>query len=852
MKSFTTIYCLLQTCLALAQSRPDSSSRLSDSIHRTLLNEVVITASRLPENFLRSPVTVEKASRRDFAVSAAPSFFDALEQVKGVQMITPSLGFRILNTRGFANTTNVRFTQLVDGMDIQSPHIGSPIGNVLGPSDLDIESVEIIPGMASALYGMNTVNGMAQFSTRDPFKSPGLSIQQRTALTHLGDANTSAKLFSETSLRWVKKFSNHWALRLNGTFTKGYDWMADNYSDINARANLSTGLTGKNNPGYDAVNSYGNESSNRRTLTLDGKSYVVARTGYKEQEVTDYHLQNVKGDAGIFYQNEHGTRFFYTYRFALLDNIYQRANRFRLSDYFLQQHALSFQHKAFQARAYFNNETTGNSYNLRSMAENLDRNSKPDNAWFADYSTFFNQAIQAGAMPPEAHQQARLAADQGRFEPGTPAFSDQLNKLRQINNWDQGAALKVTASFIHAEMQYNLTEQLLRRVKAITGLELLAGADHRSYIVVPDGNYFINPVKTGRNIVYGRTGAFLSANRNFRKDKLRLGAAVRADKNDYFKTLFHPRFTVMYAPNSNQSLRLAYQGGYRYPILFEAFSNVNSGGVKRVGGLPVMSNGIFENAWLQTSISAFQAAILKDMNQSGITRQEAIEKNKGLLKKNPYTYLQPEQVQSIDLGYKRILAKGKIFLDISIYGNRYRSFIAQANMSVPKTNNPDSIPVALSNSQGQFPYRMWTNSSTIVYQFGGSIGVTWKLPAGYQLNTHASYAKLQQSKNEDGLEDGFNTPGWMAFAAIANEKVFRNWGGSINLRWQNRYYWQSFLINGDVPAITTLDAQLSYRFTKQPLRLKLGASNLTNHYYYSILGGPSVGGMYTITATWEL
>lgn len=852
MKSLITICLLCYGCPGFAQSKPDSSSRLSDSIHRTILNEVVVTASRLPENLLRSPVTVEKASRHDFTVSSAPSFYDALEQVKGVQMITPSLGFRILNTRGFANTTNVRFTQLVDGMDIQSPHIGSPIGNVLGPSDLDIESVEIIPGMASALYGMNTVNGLAQFTTRDPFKSPGLSIQQRTALTHLGDANTPARIFSETSIRWVKKINSHWAFRLNGTFTKGYDWIADNYSDINAKANLSTGLTGNNNPAYDAVNSYGNESSNRRTLTLDGKSYVVARTGYREQDVADYHLQNIKGDAGIFYQNDHGTRFFYTYRFALLDNIYQRANRFRLADYFLQQHALSFQHKAFQARAYFNNETTGNSYNLRSMAENLDRSSKPDNTWFADYSTAFNQATQAGAAPTEAHREARLAADQGRFQPGSAAFADQLNRLSQINNWDQGAALKVTASFIHSEMQYNLTEQWLRQLKAKTGLELLIGADHRSYFVVPDGNYFINPVKTGRNIVYGRTGAFLSASRNFWKEKLRLGAAVRADKNDYFKTLIHPRFTAVYAPGNNQSLRLAYQGGYRYPILFEAFSNVNSGGVKRVGGLPVMSNGIFENAWLQTSISAFQAAILKDMNQLGISRQEAIGKNKGLLKKNPYTYLQPEQVQSIDLGYKRILAKGKILVDLSVYGNRYRSFIAQANMNVPKTNNPDSIPIALSSSQGQSPYRMWTNSSTIVYQFGGSIGITWKLPRGYQLNTHGSYAKLLKSRNEDGLEDGFNTPGWMAFASVANEQIYRNWGGSINLRWQSRYYWQSFLINGDVPAITTLDAQLSYRFTKQPLRLKLGASNLTNHYYYSILGGPSVGGMYYLTATWEL
>lgn len=43
-------------------------------------------------------------------------------------MLTPSMRFRVLNARGFANTTNVRFAQLVDCMDVQSPHIGGAIG----------------------------------------------------------------------------------------------------------------------------------------------------------------------------------------------------------------------------------------------------------------------------------------------------------------------------------------------------------------------------------------------------------------------------------------------------------------------------------------------------------------------------------------------------------------------------------------------------------------------------------------------------------------------------------------------------------------------------------------------------
>ncbi|MEZ4901962.1 MAG: hypothetical protein R2822_09480 [Spirosomataceae bacterium] len=61
--------------------------------------------------------------------------------------------------------------------------------------------------------------------------------------------------------------------------------MANNALDLNPAANASVGLTGIDNPGADFVNSYGNESSNRRTLTLGGKRYVVARTGYFEKEV---------------------------------------------------------------------------------------------------------------------------------------------------------------------------------------------------------------------------------------------------------------------------------------------------------------------------------------------------------------------------------------------------------------------------------------------------------------------------------------------------------------------------------------------------------------------------------------
>ncbi len=128
----------------------ESSQNLSLNLNvrNVLVDQVVVTASRVPESILRSPVTIEKLDLQAIKASPAPTFYDALENVKGVQMTTLSLGYKVPNTRGFSGTTNSRFLQMVDGIDNISPGIGAPVGNAVGPTELDIESVELIPGAA--------------------------------------------------------------------------------------------------------------------------------------------------------------------------------------------------------------------------------------------------------------------------------------------------------------------------------------------------------------------------------------------------------------------------------------------------------------------------------------------------------------------------------------------------------------------------------------------------------------------------------------------------------------------------------------------------------------------------------
>ena len=115
------------------------------------LDEVIISASRTPERIMESPVTIERMDTRDIQNTTSVNFYDGLANLKGVDVNTNSFTFKSINTRGFATFANTRFVQLVDGMDNSSPALNFAIGNMLGMSELDIATVELLPGASSAL-----------------------------------------------------------------------------------------------------------------------------------------------------------------------------------------------------------------------------------------------------------------------------------------------------------------------------------------------------------------------------------------------------------------------------------------------------------------------------------------------------------------------------------------------------------------------------------------------------------------------------------------------------------------------------------------------------------------------------
>ena len=111
---------------------------------QNLLDEIVVSASRVPERLFESAVTIEKFDYKDIAQSTGPDFYSSLDGLKGVQINSGGLLLQQVNTRGFSTVYNTGFLQLVDGMNNEVPGLNFSAGNLLGINELDIQSLSLI------------------------------------------------------------------------------------------------------------------------------------------------------------------------------------------------------------------------------------------------------------------------------------------------------------------------------------------------------------------------------------------------------------------------------------------------------------------------------------------------------------------------------------------------------------------------------------------------------------------------------------------------------------------------------------------------------------------------------------
>ncbi|HIF13905.1 MAG TPA: TonB-dependent receptor, partial [Bacteroidetes bacterium] len=122
--------------------------------------EIVVSASRVGESLMSAPISIQKLNAQAIRNSASGDFYQSLGNLSGIDVVTSSMGFKTINTRGFNTTSPVRSVQFIDGMDNQAPGLNFPIGNLVGASEMDLKNIEIISGAASALYGANAFQGV--------------------------------------------------------------------------------------------------------------------------------------------------------------------------------------------------------------------------------------------------------------------------------------------------------------------------------------------------------------------------------------------------------------------------------------------------------------------------------------------------------------------------------------------------------------------------------------------------------------------------------------------------------------------------------------------------------------------
>jgi len=872
-----------------------SNLRIELSTRTVLGNELVVTASRVPENILRSPVAINKLDIRAIRESPSPSFYDALENVKGVQMTTSSLTFKVPNTRGFNIPNNFRFMQLVDGVDMQAATLGVPLGNAIGPTELDIASVEITPGAASALYGMNAINGMANLLTKSPFTSQGLSIYHKTGVNHVDGKDHDPAILTESAIRYAKAINKRWAFKLNFGYMQGTDWRSNtrldqNPNNLNSANPKFPALNGpENNMAFDGWNKYGDDvlsGSNVVSiggLTIDGnanQTLRVARTGYWETDLVKPQVKNIKFDASLHYRPTGKTEISYSYRVGTMDGVFQRGNKIRLDNVVVQNHHFELKGSNYVIRAYVSLENTGNSYNVKPLADNLDlyTGGATDLATPASWGSKYKAALQAyaashgGALTSsnlaDAGRYARQQADAGRAEPGTERFNRLIDTIRKINNWDikstaipdapvtGGAALIQKSRLYHTEAQWDLS-------KYVKVFDLLIGADARVYQVVPDGNNFVDfsrpidernkPEKDGsfgKDVLYKKFGGFTQVTKTFFEEKLKLFASLRYDYNPEFAPKLTPRLAAVYTLNQKHNFRLTFQNGYRFPALFEALSYVNNGRVRRVGSLPYIDKGLgyLENSYTQQSVVNFNAAV----SAAGGSRQTALD-NRNLLVPADLPDSRPEQITSFEAGYKSVLLDNTLVIDLDAYINTYKGFLGQVQVFVPHgvTIGSDTAVLAMldKNRNAQDRYRVYTNAKNTYHNYGSALAITYNIYKKFTVRGALNYNKMKSNQTNDVFVTGFNTPDWSGNISFGNREVVKNIGFNVVWRWQNSFLWESPLVTGTISAFSTVDAQVSFHLPKINSTIKLGGSNILDHRYLQYAGGPTIGGLYYAAIT---
>ena len=846
--------------------------------------EVVVAASRTPERILESPVSIERFGLAAIRETAAVSFYDALNNLKGVEMSAQSLTFKSINTRGFNSNGNTRFNQYIDGMDNQAPGLNFSVGNIIGISELDLDNVELLPGASSALYGAGGINGTMLMSSKDPYTTQGISVSLRSGLNHVSDPLQSAAPFKEAGIRIAKAW-NKFAFKTTLSFLEADDWQAANYSNFDRTSRTLKSGNRNSDPNFDGVNVYGDEvNSNMRNVANSVQSAtnagVAAATGGAIPNVIGMINASLPPNAtpaqiGGFLGNfpaalrptiQNVLPFNFGLRAGLIpDQMVSRTgyNEQNLVDYDSKsiKTSTSLHYKlsnTVQAvlQANWGTGTTvytgSDRYSIRNfsigqyklevkgqdfMVRGFTTQERSGDSYISSIlGSYINEASKASttwfpqyignyvgaraAGAPDA-QAHSMARTAADVGRFLPGSAEFESAKNTIKNTNLSSGLG--AKFNDKTNLYHY-EGMYNFTSALKeALELQVGASYRRYDLNSGGTIFDD---LNREIDIDEYGAFVQMGKKL-SDAFKLSFSGRYDKNQNFDGRFTPRIAGVYTVAPNNNIRLSYQTGYRNPTTQNQFIDLSVGGgsTRLIGGLPsslVKYNLYGNKPFTDVSYRNFLASA------------SAGAANPALLK--PYSFtadgVKPESVKAYELGYKGLLSS-KVLLDAYGYYNTYSNFIT-------------AVEVFQQSGTSFTKFGVPVNAEGNVTSYGTALGIDY-LMGKYNLTGNISYNNIGDIPIT--YVNDFNTPKVRYNLGISNRNIVKNVGMNVSYRWQDSFYWNSSFAAGAVPSFGTVDAQINLKIPSVKGMIKIGASDIFNKYYVTSYGNPEMGGMYYVGFT---
>lgn len=818
---------------------------------------VEIKGQRVSDKQKAAPLTIESLDAIAIKQTASTDFYNGLGALKGVDLTTASLGFTVINTRGFNSTSPVRSLQIIDGVDNQSPGLNFSLGNFLGAPELDIQKVDLVVGASSAFYGPNAFNGVISMETKNPFFNKGLAASVKVGERSL----------IETAFRFADDFKNKSgksvvAYKLNFSMLSAYDWVADNYDPVTDTFTNKI-FSAKDNPGgFNAVNIYGDEYNivnNDRDFNSSTGLNVFFRKGYKEVDIVDYNTRNIKAGAAVHIRTQPSKDFespelVLGSNFGYGTTVYQGDNRFSLRGIQFFQHKIEFKKRdKYFIRAYATHEDAGDSYDPYFTAQKLVEASGSNDAWQRAYEDYWRQnrvfeKLQALGMSRDNMQQwqrenrdilvefhnaaqayatsnQRIFKTNDFYEPGTARFDSLFNDItsRKNNSTENGTRFFDRSALFHVHGEYKFTTEFFK--------ELTIGANGRMYRPNTAGTIFRDE---NERITNSEFGVYGGASKQF--GDFTFSVASRLDKNQNFDFLFSPAGSIVWKPSENNYLRASFSSAIRNPTLSDQYLDLEVGPARLLGNL----NGFDSLIILQNFLDFRRDPINTRLDDRYIAP------------------IRPEKVKTFELGYRTTLFE-RLFVDASYYYNIYTDFIGyQIGVKLPIVR-VELFPGFFQDIR-QFTniqaYRIAANSDQIINSQGFAIGLNYYFGRYYSLNGNYSYNNLVTQVNDD-IVPAFNTPRNKFNIGVSGRDIPFGPGGNavgfnINYKWIEGFLFEgSPQFTGLVPTYTLVDAQVNYNLPKLNLTLKVGASNILNNLQFQTYGGPRIGRMGYISLTYD-